>query len=176
MIHMKVGLAIVHELRSSCQVDHGQVSTPSGVIAAGCGVPSMRIVTYITPLDCRTGTSWSAARLASGMSAEAASVAGLDHHVVDVIDNSVDAARLGAFPSGGTGSKIVARRAGATGGIGARRALSTGRLGQGRRVDDFSRVSAAEGGVRFGVYTGPMTTQTISFLAASTALVGPVGR
>jgi hypothetical protein len=68
LIHMKVGLAIVHELRSTCQVDHDQVSTPSGVITAGCGVPSTGIVTYITPPNCHTVYARSADRLTSGMS------------------------------------------------------------------------------------------------------------
>lgn len=67
MIHMKVGLAIVHELRSSCQVDHDQVSTPSGGIAAGCGIPPGGIVTYITPLDCHTDAAGSAHLLTSEM-------------------------------------------------------------------------------------------------------------
>lgn len=139
----------------------------------------MGIVTHITPLDCHTGTAWSAARLASGMSAEAAALAALDHHFDDSIDNSVDAAREGAFPSGGTGSKIVARRAGEIGGIGTRRSLSTGRLVQGRRVDHVLRVSAAQGGVRFGVYTGPMATQATlgcPALAVSAAPTRAVGR
>jgi hypothetical protein len=98
----------------------------------------------------------------------------------EVIDNSVDGDLLdGVVSCGGTGSKIVARGAGARGVIGAERPLSTGRSVQGRRVDEETRVLPAEGGVRFGVYTGPMATQATlgcSALAVSTAPVGAVGR
>ncbi|PLW66694.1 hypothetical protein C0036_21820 [Streptomyces sp. DJ] len=97
------------------------------------------------------------------------------HPVQDVIDNSVDDVLEGAVPCGGTGSKIVARRARVAGSIGARRTLSTGRPVQGRRVNDESRVLAAQGGVRFGVYTGPMARMT-SVLAVSAAAVAAVGR
>ena len=68
MIHMKAGIAIVHEHRRSCQVDHDQVSTPSGVITAGCGVPPGGLVTHITPPNCHTVYARPADRLTSGMS------------------------------------------------------------------------------------------------------------
>ncbi len=98
------------------------------------------------------------------------------HPLAEVFNNSVDGgARRGGFPCGGTVSKIVARRAGALRAIGALRPLSTGRPVQGLRVDDESRVPAAQGGVRFGVYTGPMTKMT-SVLAVPAAVVTAVGR
>ena len=111
----------------------------------------------------------------------ATSAARLVHPLPDFINNSVDGGvREGAVPCDGTGSKISARRAGAPGGIGVRRPLSTGVPLQGRLVDDESRVLPAPiGGVRFGVYTGPMNTQTMlegPALAVSAALVGAVGR
>ncbi|SES31749.1 hypothetical protein SAMN04487983_104250 [Streptomyces sp. yr375] len=114
------------------------------------------------------------------MSAVAVSAAPLMHPLSEVIDNSVDDNVLkGVVPCGGTGSKIVARRAGARGVIGAEQNLSTGRSVQGRQVDKETQVLPAEGGVRFGVYTGPMATQATlgcSALAVSTAPVGAVGR
>lgn len=174
MIHMKAGIAIVHEHRRSCQVDHGQVSTPSGVITAGCGVPSGGIVTYITPLDCHTVAARPVARPAS-RTAETGSAAALVHPVWDFIDNSVGGVLEGAVPCGGTRSEVVARRAGGLGSIGARRTLSTGRLVQAQRVDEESRVLPAQGGVRFDVYTGPMKMMT-SVLAVSAAVVTAVGR
>lgn len=94
--------------------------------------------------------------------------------LADVVDNSVDGGvRGGGVPCGGTGFKIVARRAGALGGIGAQRPLSTGRPVQGRRMD---QETAPNGGVRFGVYTGPMTTQMATAFTVLTAPVGTVGR
>lgn len=93
----------------------------------------------------------------------------LVHPLADVVRNSVDGTVLGGgFPCDGTRSEVVARRAGATGAIGVRRPLSTGRLVQARQVDDKSSVSAAQGGVRFGVYTGPMQTQKIAAPTGST--------
>lgn len=83
--------------------------------------------------------------------------------------------RESVVPCGGTGSKVSVRCAGARGVIRAERTLSTGCLVQGRRVDDESRVLPAQEGVRFGVYTGPMTKMT-SVLAVSAAPVGAVGR
>lgn len=114
------------------------------------------------------------------MSVVAASAAPLMHPLSEVVDNSVDGGVLeGVVPCGGTAFKIVARRAGARGVIGAERNLSTGRSVQGRQVDKETRVLPAEGGVRFGVYTSPMATQTMlgcSALAVSAAPVGAVGR
>ncbi|MCZ4101031.1 hypothetical protein [Streptomyces sp. H39-C1] len=111
------------------------------------------------------------------MSAAAAPGAPLMHPRSEFIDNLVDEMpQQDVIPCGGTVSKIVARHAGAPGVIGAHRPLSTGRLVQGRRVDDESCVPAAQGGVRFGVYTSPMTTQKISVLGVSATPVGAVGR
>lgn len=109
--------------------------------------------------------------------AVAVPAAPLVHFLTDAtVDNSVDGGvREASVPCGGTGPKIPARRAGAPYVIRGQRALSTGRLVQGRRVDDESRVAAAQGGVRFGEYTCPMTKMT-SALAVSAALVGAVGR
>lgn len=177
LIHMKVGLAIVHELRPSCQVDHDQVSTPLGVITAGCGVPSMVDVTYITSPNCHTDTPGTARRRTSESGARAVSVPALNHFFGDVVDNSVGGGSEGAVPWGGTESKIVARGAGAAGAFEASRPLSTGRPVQGRLVDDETRVlTAPNGGVRFGVYTGPMTTQTVSALTVSAAPSAAVAR
>nr|WP_238842356.1 hypothetical protein [Streptomyces sp. FR1] len=106
---------------------------------------------------------------------EAASAAALIHLVRDVIDNSVDDVFETAVPCGGTQFEVVARRAGAREAIRAERTLSTGLPVQSRRVDQESSVSAAQGGVRFGVYTGPMQTQKITACAGS-ALAGAVGR
>jgi hypothetical protein len=114
------------------------------------------------------------------MSVVAASAAPLVHQLSKVVDNSVDGDVLeGVVPCGGTAFKIVARRAGAPGVIGAERNLSTGCSVEGRWVDEETRVLPAEGGVRFGVYTGPMATQATlgcSALAMFTAPVGAVGR
>ncbi|GGV89909.1 hypothetical protein GCM10010228_77130 [Streptomyces massasporeus] len=114
------------------------------------------------------------------MSVIAASAVRLMHPLSEVVDNSVDGGvREVGVPCGGTGSKIVARGAGARGVIGAERNLSTGCSVQGRRVDQETRVLLAEGGVRFGVYTGPMAAQAMlgcSALAVSIAPVGAVGR
>lgn len=93
-----------------------------------------------------------------------------------VRDNFVGGVLDGAVPCGGTGSKISARRAGVRGVIRAERALSTGRLGHCRRMDHEARVLPAQGGVRFGVYTGPMTTQMTPPLVAPAAPVEAVGR
>ncbi|MFD3759696.1 hypothetical protein [Streptomyces sp. NPDC058622] len=105
------------------------------------------------------------------------SAAPLMYPLAEVVNNFVDGGiREGGVPCGGTDSKIFARRAGVPGGIGAEGAMSTGRLLQGRRVD---HETAVNGGVRFGVYTGPMATQTAFDSSASavfTALVGAVGR
>lgn len=104
------------------------------------------------------------------------SAAALIHPARVVIHNFVDDVLEGAVPCGGTGSKIVARPAGAMGVIGARLPLSTGRPVQGRQVDHESAVPAApQGGVRFGEYTGPVTKMT-SVLAVSAAVVAAVGR
>lgn len=106
----------------------------------------------------------------------AAPAARLVHPLPDFINNSVDGGvGEGAVPRGGTGSKIVARRVGARGAIGAERTLSTGRVMQARQMDHEARVLPAEGGVRSGVYTGPMTKMT-SVLAVSAAVVSAVGR
>lgn len=112
---------------------------------------------------------------AFGAGSVAASAVRLVHPLAEVIDNSVDDVLAGAVPCGGTGFKIVARRAGVLGSIGARRTLSTGLPVQGRPVSEESRVVRAQGGVRFGVYTGPMTKMT-SVLAVSAVPVGMVGR
>lgn len=110
------------------------------------------------------------------MSAGSASAV-LVHPDSEFITKSVDhAPRQDVAPCDGTGIKIVSHRAGVPGGIGASRPLSTGCLVQGRQVDDESRVPVAQGGVRFGVYTCPMTTRTISVLAVSAAPVGAVSR
>ncbi len=110
------------------------------------------------------------------MIASAASTAVLDHPLREFVDNSVDhAPQQDVVPRDGMDSKIVAHRAGAAEAIGARGPLSTGLPVQGRRVDQESSVSAAQGGVRFGVYTGPMQTQKITAHAGS-ALAGAVGR
>ncbi len=108
----------------------------------------------------------------------AASAARLMHPLSEVIDNSVDDVLEGVVPCGGTAFKIVARPAGARVVIRAERPLSTGRSVQGRQMDHEARVLPAEGGVRFGVYTGPMTQVTLgcSALAVSAAPVGAVGR
>jgi hypothetical protein len=107
----------------------------------------------------------------------AVSAAPLAHPLVDVIDNSVDDVHEGVVPCGGTGSKVSARRAGARGVIRTERALSTGHPVHGRRVEDERRFLAApDGGVHFGVYTGPMTTQTTSALVVLTAPLGAVSR
>jgi hypothetical protein len=110
----------------------------------------------------------------------AASAASLVHPLPEVIDNSIGGSVLeGGLPRGGTGFKIVGRRAGARMVIGAERPLSTGRPVQGRRVDQETRVPPAERGVRFGVYTGPMAAQAglgCSAVAVPTPPVGAVGR
>ncbi|WP_246094882.1 hypothetical protein [Streptomyces roseicoloratus] len=131
-------------------------------------------MTYITHLDCHTVAARSADLPAAGVS-EMGSTAALVHPVQDFIDNSVGGVLEGAVPCGGTVSAIVARRAGGLGSIGARRTLSTGRLVQARQVDEESRVLPAQEGVRFGVYTGPMTKMT-SVLAVFAAAVSAVGR
>lgn len=108
-----------------------------------------------------------------------ASAAPLVHPLSEFVDNSVDEGpQQGVIPSGGTGIKIVAHRAGVPRVIRAERALSTGRPVQGRRMDEKARVLSAEGGVRFGVYTGPMTQAMLrcSAFAVSAAPVGAVGR
>lgn len=100
------------------------------------------------------------------------SAAWLVHPLSEFISNSVaGGVREGAVPCGGTGSKISARCAGGRGVIRAERALSTGRVLQGRWMDHEACVLPAEGGVRFGVYTGLMTTQAIF-----TSPAGTVGR
>uniref|UniRef100_UPI002F915282 hypothetical protein n=1 Tax=Streptomyces sp. NBC_01001 TaxID=2903713 RepID=UPI002F915282 len=102
------------------------------------------------------------------------------HPLAEVVNNFVDGGGDGGFPRGGTHSKIFARRAGGPGAIGTQRTLSTGRPVQGRRVEDETKVlTAPDGGVRFGVYTCPMTTQMRLDkppFAVSTAAVGAVGR
>lgn len=95
----------------------------------------------------------------------AASAARLVHPLSDVIDNSVDDVRATSFPSGGTGSKVSARRAGALGAIGVRRSLSTGRPVQADAVITSraavpSPRSAPQGGVRFSRYTTAMNIYT----------------
>lgn len=92
---------------------------------------------------------------AGGAVSAVAAPAALAYLLSEVVDNSVD----GGVPREGMSSKISAHHAGAPGVIRTQRALSTDRLVQGRRVDDESRVPAAQEGVRFGVYTSPMTTQ-----------------
>ncbi|MFH8342989.1 hypothetical protein [Streptomyces sp. AM6-12] len=122
------------------------------------------------------GSYKSSAFETGSMGAVEASAVRLVHPLPELIDNSVDGgARRVGFPCGGTVSKIVARRAGARGVIRAERALSTGRLVQARRMDHEARVLPAAGGVRFGVYTCPMTKMT-SVLAASAPRVSAVGR
>ncbi|GGX29390.1 hypothetical protein GCM10010353_50730 [Streptomyces chryseus] len=109
----------------------------------------------------------------------AASADRLVHPLSEVVHNCVGGGvREGGFPWGGTGSKVSARRAGARGVVCAERTLSTDRLVQGRRMDHEARVLPAEGGVRFGVYTGPMTQATLGCSArvVPAALVGAVGR
>ena len=92
----------------------------------------------------------------------AASAVSLVHPLAEVIDSSVDGVALeGVVPWGGTGFKILFRRAGAPGVIRAEQALSIGRVLQGRRMDHEARVLPAERGVRFGVYTSLMTTQAV---------------
>ncbi len=106
----------------------------------------------------------------------AAAAASFMQPLAEVVDGSVEGGVLeDVVPWGGTGFKILARRAGAPGVIRAGQALSTGRPVQGRLMD---QETASGGGVRFGVYTGPMATKTFgsSASAVSTALVGAVGR
>ncbi|MFH9016111.1 hypothetical protein ACH4C6_32620 [Streptomyces sp. NPDC017943] len=101
----------------------------------------------------------------------------LFHPCPEFIGTAVDGGACeGAVPCGGTDSKIVARRAGVAGSIGARRTLSTGLPVQGRRMDEETGVLPVPVGVRFGVYTGPMTTLMASALVASIAPLGAVGR
>ncbi|GAA1554144.1 hypothetical protein GCM10009731_05580 [Streptomyces globosus] len=92
-----------------------------------------------------------------------------------VLNNFLGGVLEGAVPCGGTRSEVLARRTGARGVIQAERTLSTGLPVQGRRVDDESLVLPAQGGVRFGVYTGPMTNMT-SVRTESVAVVAAVGR
>lgn len=107
----------------------------------------------------------------------AVSAARLVHPLAEVVNNSVDGdVRESGFPCGGTRSEVVARRAGGLGAIGARWPLSTGLPMQGHRVDDESSVFPAQGGVRFGVYTGPMQMQKIAARTGSGAFAGVVGR
>lgn len=90
-------------------------------------------------------------------------------------DAGGDGVSEGVAPCGGTGFKIVAHRTGAPGAIGAEQALSTDCPVQGRQVDEEAQVlPAPNGGVRFGVYTGPVAAQAA--LAVPTAPVGAVGR
>ncbi|MFJ2819057.1 hypothetical protein [Streptomyces sp. NPDC087294] len=133
-------------------------------------------MTYITPLDCHADAPGAAGRGTPGRGVGAAFVAALNYSFDHIVGKSVGGAHEGAVPSGGTQSKIVARGAGAMGVIGARLPLSIGRPVQGRQVDDETRVPAApNGGVRFGVYTGPMTKMA-SILTGSAAVVTAVGR
>lgn len=146
----------------------------------GSASGSFGFTRFVPEVEFPVGSYKSSAFETWSMSVVAASAAPLVHPLSEVVDNSVDGgAWEGAVPCGGTALKIVARRAGARGVIGAERNLSTGSSVQGRRVDEETRVLPAEGGVRFGVYTSPMATQTTlgcSALAVSTAPVGAVGR
>ncbi|MFI1839779.1 hypothetical protein [Streptomyces olivaceoviridis] len=114
---------------------------------------------------------------AGSLGTVAAFTARLVHSFSEFIANSVDGrVRKGVVPRGGTGSKILASRAGVRGVIWAERALSTDRPVQGLRMDNESRVLPAEGSVRFGVYTGPMTMQMASAFVVPVAWAGAVGR
>lgn len=162
----------MHESRVSCQVDPVRFTPVQAWRASrvtGSPSGSFSFTQFVPEVGFPVGSYKS--------SAFGASAAPLVHPLSEVVNNSVDNdVREGGVPCGGTGFKIVARRAGVPGGIGAERALSTGRLLQGRRMD---HETAANGGVRFGVYTGPMATQTAlgsSASAVSTAPVGAVGR
>ncbi|MFD4866906.1 hypothetical protein [Streptomyces sp. NPDC058412] len=118
------------------------------------------------------GSYKSSAFGAGSLSVVAASGASFVHPLAEVIDSSVDGGVLeGVVPWGGTGFKILARRAGAPWVIRAERALSTGLAVQGRQMDHEARVLPAKGGARFGGYAAPMTTQ-----AVSTTPAGTVGR
>ncbi|MFB8247334.1 hypothetical protein ACFC5X_20110 [Streptomyces sp. NPDC055952] len=107
----------------------------------------------------------------------AAPTALLVHRCPEFIADYVDGGVCeGAVPCGGTRSKVSARRAGARGVIRAELPVSTGRAVQARLMDHEAHVLPAEGGVRFGAYTGLMTTRMASALVAPTAPLGAVGR
>lgn len=157
----------MHDRGLACQLCRGVWWIPSGGTPLCNGVPAPDTVTHIT--------------YTSGL------CGGVGQAFVTCLvyprgfGNSVDRrVREDVGPCGGTGFKIVVHHAGARRGIGAGRHLSTGRPVQGRRVDKETRgLPAPDGGVRFGVYTGPMATQATSrwsSLSVSTAPVGPVGR
>ncbi|MFF8910957.1 hypothetical protein [Streptomyces olivaceoviridis] len=145
---------------------------------AGSTHGSSAFAWFLPEVEFPAGSYKSSAFRAGSPGAVAVLAAWFVHPLSEVIDNFIDGGvRAGVVPCGGTVSKIVARRAGAPGVLRAERPLSTGRSVQGRQVDDETPVLAApNGGVRFGVYTGPVTTQAASALVVSTAPVGAVGR
>jgi hypothetical protein len=107
----------------------------------------------------------------------ATSAARLVHPLPEFVDNFVDGGVRESVPCDGTRSKVSAHRAGATRAIGVERPLSTGRPVHRRQMDHGARVLPAEGGVRFGVCTGPMTQATWGCsVVAVAAPVGAVGR
>lgn len=171
--------AIVHENGVSCQLDHVRFGLVRAIPASrvtGSASSSRRYFRFVPEVGFPVRSYKRGAFEAVSSAPAATSAVRLVHPLADVVRNSVDGTVLGSgFPCDGTRSEVVARRAGATGASGVRRPLSTGRLVQARQVDDETSVSAAQGGVRFGVYTGPMQTQKIA-ARTSSALAGAVGR
>lgn len=108
----------------------------------------------------------------SSVDGVAASTAPLMYPLSDPLN---DSAREDGVPCNRTGFRILFQPTGAPEAIRGQRALSTGRSVQGQEMDHEARVLPAGGGVRFGVYTGPMT-KMISVLAVSADAVGAVGR
>ncbi|GHB31084.1 hypothetical protein GCM10010346_63070 [Streptomyces chryseus] len=167
---------IVHESGVPCQVDPVRftpVQARQASRVTGSPSSSFSFTQFVPEVGFPVGSYKSSTFGAGSLRAVAASAAPLMHPMTEVINNCLGGGvREGSVPCGGTGSKILARRAGVPGGIRVERALSTGRLVQGRRVD---HETAANGGVRFGVYTGPMATQTVFGSSASAVFTAPVG-
>lgn len=137
-----------------------QARRPSRVTGSAYG--TYLFFQFLPEVGFPVGSYKSGAFGVGSMSRVAASVAPLVHPLSEVVDNCVDGGvREGPVPCDGTGFKIFAHRAGAETPIAPPRPLSTGGPLQGRRMDEEKQVSTApNGGVRFGGYTGPMTTQT----------------
>lgn len=186
---------IVPDIGVPCQLDPVRFTPVRGWRASrvtGSTPSSCNFVQFVPEVGFPVGSYKSSAFGGAPASAVAALAAPLVHPFREFVDNSVDEGprrrlrsipsrvRKGVVPCGGTTIKIVSHCAGAPGVIVPSRPLSTGWPVQGRRVDDESRVLGAPGGgVRFGVYTCPMTSQAASrcsALALSAALVGAVGR
>ncbi len=144
--------------------------TPGAVLGLGLGVNFSYVL-----VPSSSAPSASSASSAVRFRCTASSDARYLRLLARVNGCSVDNSSGGAFPYGGTVSKIRSHPMGAPAVIRGQRALSTGRPVHRQRMDLEVRVLPAQTGVRRGVHSSPRQMQRIAARTGS-ALAVAVGR